>query len=236
MRQMRPLLQGACALECSNLWCTKQIHEIRATVARICAWQAEAEAKATEAAEEAAATARVAAEAEVARAVVMRREVEVFETVTVVAGPETPPAVIVLTAENREGLRKMVQRMRINIFILKSDVAGYNPDNIALLTSVVAYHESCVGDDTWVWDAEAWKEVSGKLQTCLTFWKKMCKDKDSMLYVWRLKRECEACVDDMAQYKLLCDNGGKKDATTWAERARRLFRLQSNLQALKALD
>ncbi len=42
---------------------------------------------------------------------------------------------------------------------------------------------------------------------------------------------CEKCVHDMAQYKLICDNG----ATTWTAGARSLLGLAAKLEALKNL-
>ena len=91
-------------------------------------------------------------------AVVTSRAVEAFETVTVVK--ETPPAVILLTAERREALRQVVKEMRINIFTLKEDVKGYNPDKLKFIELVEVYQESCCGDNTWVWNAEVWGDAS----------------------------------------------------------------------------
>jgi hypothetical protein len=148
--RMQEKLHAACALQSSKLWYCEDIHRIRRLVDGICLWQAVAVAKAGAAAAEAEAVAearaRAAAEAEAALAAVMRREVQAFESVTVVASRATPSAVIVLTAERREALREVVRQMRVNIFVLQSDVAGYNPDKKTLLTSVEAYHESCVGE------------------------------------------------------------------------------------------
>jgi hypothetical protein len=49
----------------------------------------------------------------------------------------------------------------------------------------------------------------------------------------RLWGECDACMQDMAEYKRICDNGEKKDATSWKATAKRLLRLRAKLEALK---
>jgi hypothetical protein len=52
---------------------------------------------------------------------------------------------------------------------------------------------------------------------------------------FRLKRECDACVHDMAQYKEMCTGGERKDAETWTARMKRMVGLTVKMQALKDL-
>ena len=236
--EMQPLLREVCAMQCSSIWYLQKIHEIRALVDGICAWQAEAVAEQAGASTEGA-WAKAYRAGEDARAAVMSRVVEAFTTVTVVAGAPkggrettTAPAVDVLTAERLESLRAVVKEMRENIFTLKEDVKGYNPDKLALIESVERYQESCCGENTWIWNAETWEAASGTLQTCLTDWKRLCGDKDTMSYGWSLRLECEACVHDMAQYKQICDNGTEKEPTSFLSR---MFRLRASMDALKDL-
>jgi hypothetical protein len=170
--QMQPLLWEVCAMRCSYGLYTGAIHGIRRLVDGICRWQEAA----VVAGAASAAAARAEAEAEAARAVVTSRHLEAFETVTVVARPakgerekETPPAVILLTVERREALRQVVKEMRMNVFPLKEDVRGYNPDKLALIESVVGYQESCCDDNTWVWNAEAWVDANRVKSVCMTW-------------------------------------------------------------------
>ena len=172
-------------------------------------------------------------EAKAARAAVMSRDVEAFETVTVEAGPDkTAPAVIVLTAERREALRQVVKEMRQNMFTLKEDVKDCDRAKLALIESVERYQESCCGADTWIWNAEAWGAASGDLTSCRDDWCGFANKSAIHTDARRLLRECDACIKDMAQYKLLCDNGTEKEPTSFLSR---MFRLRASMDALKDL-
>jgi hypothetical protein len=166
-----------------------------------------------------------------ARAAVASRVVEAFETVTVVKA--TPPAVIALTAERREALRQVVKEMREHIFTLKEDVKDYSSDRLVLVEQVERYQESCKGENTWIWDAEAWGAASAALTRCRDHWRKFALMDVAYTDFKRLWGECDACMQDMAAYKRICDNGEEKDATSWQARARRLLRLKAQLEALK---
>ncbi len=172
----------------------------------------------------------------------MSRAVEAFETVTVVARPakrqsekETPPAVILWTVERREALRQVVKEMRINIFTLKNDVACYHPDKLASIESVVGYEESCCGDNTWIWNAEAWGDAIRDLKSCRDYWRLHAQQNAAFTNFKRLWGECDTCIHDMAQYKELCAGGGTQDGTSWTARARRMFGMTAKLEALKNL-
>jgi hypothetical protein len=240
--QMQPLLHEACALECSqHVWFLKPIHEIRRLVDGICEWQEEAAA--AQAAKDAAQAAKDAARGTVleqllkaaqadkaALAAVTSRHLEAFETVTVVK--TTPPAVMLLTAERREALRQVVKEMREHIFTLKEDVKDYSSDRLALIEQADRYVESCKGEDTWIWDAEAWGAASGDLTRCRDHWRKFAQKDAAYTNYKRLWGECEACMQDIAAYKRICDNG-EEQATSWRARASRLFGLTAKLEALK---
>jgi hypothetical protein len=238
--KMQPLLHEVCALQCSHIWYCEDIHRIAGLVDGICAWQEEAVAAQAE--EEAAwgtalGTLFKAAQAKkAAMAVVMSRAVEAFKTVTVVAGKETPPTVIILTTERREALRQVVKEMRINIFTLKEDVKGYHPDKLASIESVVEYQESCCGDNTWVWDAEAWGAAIRDLKSCRDYWRRYAQQNASFTNFKRLSGECDTCMHDMAKYKLICDNGTEKDSTSFAARVKRVLGLTVKLPLGSPLD
>jgi hypothetical protein len=159
--------------------------------------------------------------------------VEAFETVTVVTA--TPPAVVLLTAERREALRQVVKAMRINIFTLKEDVRDYSSRRLEFIEQVDRYVESCKGEDTWIWDAEAWGAASGDLTRCRDHWRKFAQMDEAYTDYKRLWGECDACMQDMAEYKRICDNGQEKDATSFGARMQRLFRLTAKLEALRNL-
>jgi hypothetical protein len=219
-------------------WRLKDIHRIRGLVQGICDWKAQAVAE--QAAREKtegvalAAAYRAGLEAKAARAAVMSRAVEEFETVTVVAGPnKTASAVIVLTAEKREALRQVVKEMRQHIFTLKEDVKEYNRVKLALIESVERYQESCCGDNTWIWNAEAWGAASSDLTSCRDYWRGFAKKNAIHTDDKRLWGECDACIDDMARYKELCGGGGKQ---SWVVAGlKRMVGLTAKLDTLKEL-
>jgi hypothetical protein len=222
MTEMLPSLREVCALRCANLHYTEAIQGIRGQIVRICLWYEQAGARA--AVREAAAA---AVEAETKKA---SRPVEAFASVTVVGGEATASAVVMLTDKRREALRKAVKEMRMNILTLKREAEDFDRDKLSFIAIVEGYHQSCCGDNTWIWDASAWGEASHYLYICLNAWKKLSKGNDEDHWFPRLKRECEQCVQDMAEYKRICSDPA---ATSWGARMRKLRGLDAKVEALK---
>ena len=216
MQTMKLFLQEACGMECSNWWYTQIIHNIKASVDVICLWQAVAVAG-TKAREAAKAEAAAVAAARAARA---ERHVEARARVTVETrrqkgekGEVVLQEPVMLTEEKRESVRAVVQAMQKNMFILALDVEGYSPGKKQMIKNVMAHQESCRGDETWIWNAEAWEAASRDLKSCQNYWSRVC-GRDAPETNFRLKRECDACVHDMAQCKEMCTGSERKDATS----------------------
>ncbi len=227
MTEMLPSLRGVCALRCANLHYTQAIHGIHGQIVRICLWHEQAGARA--AAREAAAAEKTAAEA------AAFRPVEAYASVTVVAGKDTvgndtPAAVIALSEGRREALRKVVVAMRINLWSLKTDAADFDRDKVVFIETVEGYHQRCCGTNTWIWDTSAWVQASLRLEICLNDWNKASKGKDSDHWFPRLKRECQKCVHDMAEYKRICSDPA---GTSLGARMRKVVGMEAQLEALK---
>lgn len=225
MQRMQPWLHEACAMSCSSLWYSEKIHEISALVDRICLWQtvAAAEAKAAE---------TVEAEAEwvaLQRAARAQTNVDAFASVTVET--RTPDGAVVrqkpikLTEQQRADLRRVVPCILGKMCILETLVVESNTAKFNLIKKVKAYQRSCYGDDTWIWNAEAWEAARKDLNLCQQYWAS-----DSPL----IDNACDTCVQCMARYKKICDTA-KKNAMSLAARAWRLLGLTAKLEALKDL-
>jgi hypothetical protein len=217
--KMQPLLHEACAMKCAHIWFVEPIHVISGLVDGICAWQAGAGARAAVREAE-----KAAVEAETKKA---SRPVEAFAGVTVVGGEAT-----MLTEKRREALRKVVGEMRINLLTLKNDVKRFDKELVLFIEMVARYHESCCGDNTWIWDASAWEQAGLHLRSCVDGWKRESRGIGSGWH-WlpRLKREGEQCVLDMAEYKRICSDPA---GTSWGARMRKVVGLDAKLEALQA--
>ena len=109
---------------------------------------------------------------------------------------------IILTTQKREALRKVVEDMKSNILILKTelDEMREDPHLKYLIANVMTYQQSCNGENTWVWNTEAWEAANEKLKSCQLYWTKLC-NADAPLSNFRLKSECETCMRDMLEYQ-----------------------------------
>ena len=234
MTAMLPSLREVCALRCADLWYTQTIHGIFGRVVGICAgYEQAAEQAARKKAEGAALAAK--AEEERERKERAERAVEARASVTVETstpeGEVVRQAAVVLTEEKRGKMREVVQAMQRNIIELEFDLEGIDAGQVQKIQSVMAYQESCRGDDTWIWNAAAWEAANMNLESCQRYWAGMC-GRDAPLSNWRLRRECDACIDDMARYRELCGGGGTKDGRPWYKR---MLGLKARLDALKEL-
>ncbi len=183
MTVMLPGLRAVCALRCASLHYTDAILGIRGQVVRIClgyeqAVAAQGEEKSLKKARETAA----AKPAKAAKAVWGEREVEARASVTVETGTReggnagvVRQAPVVLTEEKSAALRAVVQVMHKHMFILEADVEVYHGRSLGIVQKAVAYAESCSGDETWIWNAEAWEDAHKDLVSCRDFWRRFAK-------------------------------------------------------------
>ena len=233
MTAMLPALREVCALPCANLWYTQKIHSIRGQIVRICGGyeQAVAEQAAREKAEEeqaarakAAAAARAGVEAE-AKAARRTRVVEARASVTRETrrwGALKRQEPVMLTAEQSEAVRAVVEAMEKHVYALESLVTDLSREKLWYIDKAVAYLDSCSGDGTWIWNAEAWEAASGDLTDGINWW----HDYTTMSAVfWEA---CAACMRDMQAYKEMCQG----DARPWY---RRMLGVQAKLDALRDL-
>ena len=243
-------MREVCAMQCSrSVWYLEKIHEIRALVEGICAWQAAAveEAataekakaqKAAEAAAEKAARAQAEAQTKAAR---RARVVEARASVTRetrrwggVMGktPYTRQAPVMLTAEQSEAVRAVVQALETDVFALEALLARLSREKLWYIERTVAYLDSCSGDGTWIWNAEAWGAASEELTEARDTWRNKWFPKNDVLSCFKsLSDACDACIRDMQQYKALCD--ATQDGIAWYKR---MLGLKANLDALKELN
>ena len=233
MQEMLPSLREVCALKCANLHYTKSIHRIRALVEGICAWQTDAveEAataqkakaqKAVEAAAEKAARAQAEAETKAAR---RARVVEARASVTRETrrwGAVQRQAPVMLTAEKKEAVRVVVQAMETDVFALEMLVEQMSREKLWYIEKTVAYLDSCSGEGTWIWNAEAWGAVIAELTEARAWW--------HGIECFLISDACDACIRDLQQYKEVC--AGKD---TWGARAGRMFGMAAKLEVLKDL-
>ena len=243
--EMQPLLREVCAMQCSSIWYLQKIHEIRALVDGICAWQEQAVAKeAKEAARQAAREAALAAAAAQEAAEAKKKKQERRARVVEARGSVTPEArgwgvmgtsdgykrqaPRVLTAEESETVRAVVEALERDVFALESLLAALSREKLWYIQKAVAYLDSCSGNGTWIWNAEAWGAASEELTEARDTWRDKWFTKDDVLSVFKsLSDACDACIRDMQQYKALC--GG---VTPWY---RSMFEMKKQLDALKEL-
>ena len=230
MKEMLPSLAEVCAFSCANLWFCESIHVIRGLVEGIVNWQERAESEQAAREQKEKARRAAAAEKEADRQARAARAVEARASVTVETGTQRE-APTVLTAEQSDKMREVVQAMQRNMIELETDLQGIDAGQVQKIQTVMAYQESCRGDDTWIWNAAAWQAANMRLESCRRYWDGMCGS-DAPLSNYRLRRECDACLDDMAQYKELCGGGAKQDGRPWYKR---MFRFNANMDALKVL-
>ena len=121
------------------------------------------------------------------------------------------------------------------MFILETDVEVYHHDKLQLIQNAMAYLESCHGDNTWIWNAEAWGSASRDLKCCRDYWRLYAKKNAAFTNFKRLWDECDTCIYDMSQYRELCADGETKDGTSWTVGWRRMLGLKSKLEDLKDL-
>ena len=245
MQEMLPSLREVCALKCANLHYTKSIHRIRALVEGICAWQADAveEAataqkakaqKAVEAAAEKAARAQAEAETKAARrARVVEARASVTRETRRWGGRDgyTRQTPVMLTAEQSEAVRAVVEAMEKNVFALESLVTDLSREKLWYIKKAVAYLDSCSGDGTWIWNAEEWAAASEELTWARDTWSKLADENKAAAGFTALAAACDACIRDMQQYKALCD--ATQDGIAWYKR---MLGLKANLDALKELN
>ena len=239
MAAMLPGLRAVCALKCANLWYTEAIHGIRGQIESICIrYEAEQETKAKRAERQAAHEAALAAAAGAAAAEARQKKqerrarvVEARASVTREArrwGAVKRQAPRVLTAEQSEAVRAVVQALETDVFALEELIFSLSREKLWCIEKTVAYLDSCSGDGTWIWNAEAWGAASEELTEARDTWQEKWYTKNDVLSCFKsLSDACDACIRDMQQYKALC--GG---ATPWY---RSMFGLEAQLDALKEL-
>ena len=238
MTAMLPGLRAVCALECADLHYTEAIHGIRGQIESICIrYEAAEENKAKQAARQAAHEAALAAAAVAAGAEARQKQqewrarvVEARASVTREArrwGAVKRQAPRVLTAEQSEAVRAVVQALETDVFALEELIFSLSREKLWYIEKTVAYVDSCSGDGTWIWNAEAWGAASEELTEARDYWVRLNPENAPNVFK-QFTDACDAGIRDLEQYKEVCGGG----ARPWY---RRMLGVQAKLDALKEL-
>ena len=122
--------------------------------------------------------------------------------------------------------------MRMNLMTLKRDTRDFDKDSLFSIGRAETYQEGCCDaqNNTWVWNAKAWEQASLYLRSLVSEWTRKSKGTDPDHWFRRLKKECDKCVQDMAEYKRICSDPA---GTSWGARMRQVVGLDAQLEALK---
>jgi hypothetical protein len=131
-------------------------------------------------------------------------------------------------------LKEAVDKIYSDLGILMENIDEYYADKTAynVLYHIPDYKSSFYYTDGWFWRPATWNVVKGKFDTCLEKLKFKCIDEDN-LFTRSFVDQCYTCIDDMQDYKTLCESIPVKKTKT--EQLMTFVGLKSKLEALKDL-
>jgi hypothetical protein len=131
-------------------------------------------------------------------------------------------------------LQNAVDKIYNDLKILMDNI-DFHFGKIAIYTTlsrVTEYETSFYGENGWFWRLPTWNLAYRKFEDCR---KKLAKfrDREYNHNSRSLVDQCDTCMDDMENYKTLCENIPVKKTMT--EQFKAFVRLKSKLEALKDL-
>ncbi len=132
-------------------------------------------------------------------------------------------------------LKEAVDKMYTDLDILMKNINEYYADKTVynILYHIPEYKSSFYYTDGWFWRPATWDVVKGKFDTCLEQLKKQ-RDADDNRTTQSFVDQCYTCIDDMQDYKRLCESIPVKKTKT--EQLMKFVGLKSKLEALKDLE
>ena len=131
-------------------------------------------------------------------------------------------------------LKEAVNKIYADLGILMKNIDEYYASKTIynILNPILEYKSSFYYTDGWFWRPATWNVVKGKFDTCLEKLKKQ-RDADDNRTTQSFVDQCNTCIDDMLDYKTLCESIPVKKTMT--EQFKAFVGLKSKLEALKDL-
>ena len=131
-------------------------------------------------------------------------------------------------------LKGAVDKIYSDLGILMENIDEYYADKTAykILYHIPDYKSSFYYTDGWFWRPATWKLANDKFNDCL---KRLIakRDADDNRTTQSFVDQCYTCIDDMQDYKTLCESIPVKKTKT--EQLMTFVGLKSKLEALKDL-
>ncbi len=131
-------------------------------------------------------------------------------------------------------LKGAVDKIYSDLDILTKNIDEYYASKTIynILNHITEYKSSFYYTNGWFWRPATWKLANDKFEDCL---KRLIskRDADNNRMTQSCVDQCNTCIDDMLDYKTLCESIPVKKTMT--EQFKAFVRLKSKLEALKDL-
>jgi hypothetical protein len=132
-------------------------------------------------------------------------------------------------------LKEAVDKIYSDLGILMKNIDEYYASKTIynILNHIPEYKSSFYYTDGWFWHPATWNLANDKFNRCLKILISK-RDTDDNRFTQSFVDQCYTCIDDMQDYKTLCESIPVKDESM-IRRAMALVGLKSKLDALKDL-
>ena len=138
--------------------------------------------------------------------------------------------------EQKTALQNAVNNIYSHLKILMDNIDSHLGKNAIYntLSRVIEYKTSFYGEKGWFWYENTWNLAYEKFQDCREKLVIIC-DNEYNNITQSFVTQCDTCMDDMQNYRTLCEGMPVKDETSMTERLKAFVGLKSQLEALKDL-